>query len=76
MNLVSPGGTIPVATGVTDAGGLVNFTGVSVGRYTVVVDTTGLGGDSLVATGAIPSEVTITTLGSPQTIVASFGFAP
>ncbi len=44
VNLVSPGGTIPVASGVTDAGGLVDFTGVSVGRYTVVVDTTGLGG--------------------------------
>ncbi len=76
VNLVSPGGTIPVATGVTDAGGLVNFTGVSVGRYTVVVDTTGLGGDSLVATGAIPSEVTITAQGPAQSIVASFGVAP
>ena len=76
VNLVSPGGTIPVATGVTDAGGLVNFTGVSVGRYTVVVDTTGLGGDSLVATGAKPSEVTITAQGGAQSIVASFGFAP
>ncbi len=65
-----PGGTIPVATGVTDAGGQVNFTGVSVGRYTVVVDTTGLGGDSLVATGATPSEVTITAQGVPQIIVA------
>jgi hypothetical protein len=75
VNLVSPGGTIPVASGVTDAGGLVDFTGVSVGRYTVVVDTTGLGGDSLVATGAIPSEVTITATGTAQSIAASFGFA-
>ena len=46
------------------------------GRYTVVVDTTGLGGDSLIATGAIPSEVTITAQGGAQSIAAIFGFAP
>jgi hypothetical protein len=73
IDLVSPGGTQVISSGLTDVNGVVNFTAVDVGRYTIVVDTAGLG-DSLGFTGAAPAEVTITALGPPQNIAASYGF--
>jgi hypothetical protein len=72
--LVAPGGGAQVASGLTDANGIVIFNGVPVGRYTLVVDTAGIG-DSLIFTGTTPSEVTVTLQTAPPSIFASFGFA-
>lgn len=74
INLVPPGGHVPVATALTDANGLVTFTGVSAGRYSIIVDTASLG-DSLTFTGASPTEVTVFP-GGLGSITGSFGFPP
>jgi hypothetical protein len=72
--LISPGGGAPIDSGQTDVGGAVTFSNLPTGRYTVRVDTVGLG-DSLVFTGTSPTEVTVLLNAAPPTILASFGFA-
>jgi hypothetical protein len=63
-----------VATGTSDAGGVVNFPVQPVGQYSIEVDTTSLG-DSLVTTSLQPDRVTVTATGSPPFLGAAVGFA-
>ncbi len=74
ISLVWPGGTTPVASGVTTPGGTLLLRDVPVGRYDVVVDDASFG-DSLRVTRIDTSVVTVAAGDTARAIVA-LGYPP